>query len=87
MTADLLPLDGSPPVPLCRRCRIRTADPCRFCGDDVFAFLRAFQSGHTLGHDRGLQDAHFATYSANVDATAQREAAEAARQSLQRWHE
>lgn len=42
---------------------------------------------YKLGIRRGLQDAAEATYADNLRVTADREAAERARQDVNRWHE
>ena len=70
---------------LCRACQKREPTPCRFCGDDTEAFTRMFTTGVTHGYKKGLQDAHFDTYQANLAATLEREMIEDARQHVQRW--
>lgn len=54
--------------PLCRLCRIRSATPCRFCGDDFAAFIRMFTTGREAGYAQGVQDAYFESYADNVKA-------------------
>jgi hypothetical protein len=44
-----------------------------------------FTTGVTHGYKKGLQDAHFDTYQANLAATLEREMIEDARQHVQRW--
>lgn len=73
------------PHELCRSCQRRRPQPCRFCGDDTEAFQRMFEAGVRAGRKQGEQDAHYATYQANLAATAQREQLEEARQHVQRW--
>lgn len=55
------------------------APSCWICGGNPDAITTAFQAG--------VQAARFETYEPNLRATAEREAAEAARQSVNRWHE
>ncbi len=58
---------------------VKPVPSCWICGGDPDALLRAFKLG--------AQTAAFDTYAGNLAATAQRERAEADRQTVQRWHE
>lgn len=72
-------LDYSTPPTPAATVRVGTVPSCWICGGDPAMPERMVKLG--------MQMAVWDTYRANLQATADREAAEAARQAVNRWHE